>query len=70
MNTNKLLSIMTLHGDTQGDLAEAIGVSRNRLSLKIHNKASFTQPEIVAIKKRYDLTCEQLDEIFFSSDVS
>ena len=54
MKTSLLLSIVKMHGDTQEDLANAIGISRTRLSAKLHarNGASFTQPEIAAIKKR------------------
>lgn len=72
MDVNKLLSVIKAHGDRQEDLANAIGLSRTRLSAKIHSKdnASFNQPEIAAIKKRYHLTSEQVDSIFFNIDVS
>lgn len=68
MNERKLLSVMAENGDTQTALADAIGISRTRLCMKIHGKrgASFTQPEILAIKQRYSLTGEKVDEIFFS----
>lgn len=72
MDVNKLLSVIKAHGDRQEDLANAIGLSRTRLSAKIHSKgnASFNQPEIAAIKKRYSLTSEQVDAIFFNINVS
>lgn len=72
MNKNKLLAILASVGDTQSDLAAAIGLSRPRLSAKINerNNAAFTQPEIAAIKHRYSLSSEQIDDIFFTSDVS
>ena len=68
MKTSLLLSIVKMHGDTQEDLAVAIGISRTRLSAKLHerNGASFTQPEIAAIKKRYSMSDETLNEVFFS----
>ncbi len=68
MKTSLLLSIVKMHGDTQEDLAIAIGISRTRLSAKLHarNGASFTQPEIAAIKKRYSMSDETLNEVFFS----
>lgn len=68
MNANKLLGLIKENGDTQGSLARAIGLSRTRLSAKIHERdnASFTQPEIAAIKRRYSLNDTQLNEIFFN----
>lgn len=67
MNKDKLLAVIKGYGERQEDLANAIGISRTRLSAKIHsrNNASFTQPEISAIKKRYSLTDTQVNEIFF-----
>ena len=72
MNKNKLLAILADNGDTQSDLASAIGISRTRLSAKINERgnAAFTQPEIAAIKKRYSLSSKQIDDIFFTSFVS
>lgn len=68
MNKNKLLAVIKENGDTQDTLAEAIGLSRSRLSAKIHerNGAAFTHPEIVSIKNRYNLSDEQLNAIFFN----
>ena len=72
MNIDKFLGIIRAFGDRQEDLAEAIGISRPTLSAKIHgrNGATFTLPELVAIRKRYSLTSEQVDEIFFTALVS
>lgn len=68
MNKDKLLAAIKAFGERQEDLAEAIGLSRTRLSAKIHsrNNASFTQPEIAAIKKRYSLSDVEVNEIFFN----
>lgn len=67
MNKKELKSAMARFGDTQSDLAAALGISRNTLSAKIHSRnASFTQPEISAIKNRYHLTCKEVDNIFFN----
>lgn len=68
MNKNKLISVIAEHGENQGILAAALGMSRVTFSRKIseNGEAAFTQPEISAIKKRYNLTCEQIDEIFFA----
>lgn len=67
MNKNKFVSVMKLHGDTQESLAEAIGLSVQRMNAKINSTggAEFTMSEIRAIKIRYDLTGEDIDEIFF-----
>lgn len=68
MNKDKLLAAIKAFGERQEDLADAIGLSRTRLSAKIHsrNNASFTQPEIAAIKKRYSLSDVEVNEIFFN----
>ena len=67
MNKNKFVSVMKLHGDTQESLAAAIGISVQRLNAKINSAggAEFTMSEIRAIKIRYNLTCQEIDEIFF-----
>lgn len=72
MNADKLLGIIKENGDTQESLAYAIGISRSRLSAKIHERdgAVFTQPEILAIKRRYALDDEMLNVIFFNDFVS
>ena len=72
MNKNKLISIMKLHGDTQADLADYIGISLQRCNAKINgtNGAVFDMVEIAKIKKKYNLTAEQVDEIFLTQDVS
>lgn len=70
MNTERLINTIRGNGDTQQSLADAIGLSRTRLNAKIHGRASFTQPEISAIKERYNLSCDEIDEIFFTCNVS
>ena len=68
MNAKLLKSKMVLHDDTQTELADAIGISAQRLSAKINetNGAQFTQSEIRLIKDRYDLTDEEVSLIFFT----
>lgn len=69
MNKNKLRAVIEEHGENQSVLAEALGISRVTLSRKINEKEQtkgFSQPEIGAIIKRYNLTSEQVQEIFFS----
>ena len=66
---NKLLleSKMKLKGDNQSKLAEHLGISLSRLNAKINETggAEFNQGEITKIKGRYDLTPEEVDDIFF-----
>lgn len=67
MNKNKLVSKMKLYEDTQESLADAIGISVQRVNAKINQTggAEFTMSEIRAIKIRYKLTSEEVDDIFF-----
>lgn len=70
MNKEMLMSVMCLNGDTQYKLAEALGISRTTLSAKINGRASFTQPEMSAMKRRYHLTADEIEHIFFEDNVS
>lgn len=72
MNVNKFLALLKEHGDRQEDLANFLGISRPCASAKIHSRggSAFTQPEISAMKQRYNLSSEQIDAIFFADDVS
>lgn len=67
MNARLLKSKMVLHGDTNVTLAEALGITPQRLSAKLNEweGAEFTQSEIIIIKDRYHLTPEEVDAIFF-----
>lgn len=58
---------MKKHGDRNEDLAKYIGISPQRFSAKLNetNGAEFTWSEIKAIKKKYNLTATDVDEIFF-----
>ena len=67
MNKNYLVSKMKLHGDRQEDLAKFIGISLQAFNAKLNetNGAEFTQSEIRKVKGKYNLTCEEVDAIFF-----
>ena len=68
MNRQLLLSVMALHGDTIKSLARYLGKSDQIVSRKINEKETeFKQGEIAAIKRRYSLTSDQIDQIFFAS---
>lgn len=68
MNKNQLRSIMMLHGDNNGKLAEYLSISESRFSAKLNetNGAEFNQGEISKIKQKYDLSADEIDAIFFS----
>lgn len=68
MKKNLLEAKMKIHGDIQSDLAEAIGISLQTFNYKLNGKngAEFSQSEIQKIKTRYNLTSEEVDEIFFN----
>ena len=68
MNRKEFISAMKGYGDRQCDLAKAIGICPSRLSEKMNEKkgVSFSQSEMLAIKKRYQLSDEQVEAIFFS----
>lgn len=72
MNAKLLRSKMVLFGDTNNSLAEALGLSAQRLSEKINerNGAQFTQGEIEIIRSRYSLTSQEVIDIFFTKEVS
>lgn len=72
MNKNKLEAVMKLNGDTGTTLSEYLGMARSTFSAKINEKngAEFTQSEIASIKKRYELTADEVVEIFFKENVS
>lgn len=68
MNSALLKSHMVKNGDTQTALAEALGISLSNLNAKINgNGTDFRQSEIDAIKRRYHLTADDVDAIFFAA---
>lgn len=46
VNTNAFLGVMASQGYSQRSLAEAAGMNKNTLNLKINNKADFKTGEI------------------------
>lgn len=67
MNGKLLRSIMVLHGDTGRSLAQYLGLSEASVNNKIaENGTEFKQSEIAMIRARYNLTDEQVTQIFFS----
>lgn len=67
MNSRLLRSVMVLNNDTNKDLADFLGISEVSVSNKINEVGTeFKQGEIALIKKRYNLSPEQVEEIFFN----
>lgn len=66
MNKAKLKSIMTLHGNTNEDLAAMLGISKQSVSCKINeNGTEFKQGEIKKIADYYNLSPAEVTAIFF-----
>ena len=70
MNEQLLKAKMAEHGDTQAELAAAIGISLSNFNDKLNGKVSFRQNDIAAIRQRYHLTAEEVDRIFFTQELS
>lgn len=65
---NLFNSKMALFDDNLTTLADHLGISRQTLTSKLDNKSDFTQSEIKKIVVRYDLTPEEMDQIFFGEE--
>lgn len=72
MDKEKLRSIIVLHGDNQNKLSFFIGITPQSFSSKINESkgSEFTQTEIGLIKKKYNLSAKEVDDIFFNKFVS
>ena len=67
MNKELLRSIMVLFGDTNKELADYLGISEQSVCNKSNeNGTEFKLREIRLIKRRYGLTEDQVDQIFFA----
>ena len=71
INKNLLASFMKKDGETQKDLANALGISLSRLNAKINtwNGADFTQAEVEFIMNRYHMTKKEGSEIFYAKSI-
>ena len=68
MNKNHFRSIMTLYGDTQKTVADALNVSEQTVGDKVNGLSDFKQSEIKVLIDRWKLTPSQVDEIFFNGE--
>lgn len=69
-NTKLLKSKMVAHGDEAyvQCLADLLSISRTTASGKLGGTIPFTQPEIVLVSKKYDLSAEDIKDIFVGDD--
>lgn len=70
MNKNLLRYFMSVNGDNQTTLADALGMQQSALSARMNGKTDFRKNEMEAIRKRYKLDAEKMQEIFFANEVS
>ena len=70
IKTNVLLSKMVLFGDTQTILADVLETTIQSVGNKIkgNNGAEFTLSEVCIIADRYNLTPEEVVDIFLTSN--
>ena len=66
MNKKWLEAEMKRFGDTGSTLADALNISEVTLSRKKNGESDFTRGEMATIKKRYALSAEMIDQIFFT----
>lgn len=52
----------------QENYAKAIGISLTSLSERLANRVPFKQPEIMATKEILNLSPEQVDKLFFTTN--
>lgn len=66
---SKLLGRIKEYGYTQERLAEEISMTKTTMSLKLNNKAYFTQPEIEKIRRILNIDAEEVGVYFFALKV-
>lgn len=70
MNTLLLKSKRALFKVTQKDMADKLGITYVTYSLKENGKLEFTRKEISTISKVLNLKLEDINEIFFDSEIT
>ena len=70
MNTSGIKSMIAKHGETQGTLADVLGMTPAAFSKRVNGKQDFWLREVNQIRKRYKLSPEETVEIFFEEPVS
>ncbi len=62
---HKLRAVLDRYGHTQNNLAELLGITYQSVSIKLNGHKDFTQTEIYKIAQFYELTADELIDIFF-----
>lgn len=70
MNKQLLKAKMAENGETQTQLAAAMGIGASNLSDRINSKVPFRQDEIAFIRNHYHLSAQEVDRIFFGIELS
>ncbi len=63
---NLLLSKIVLKGDKQKDIAEVLNISNQALQNKLNGTTGWSQADIMALSKRYELTPDEEHDIFLT----
>lgn len=66
MMKQKIKAVLAKFGHTQNDLAEILGITYQSVSIKLNGHKDFTQSEIFKIMVCYELTPEEVVDIFFN----
>lgn len=64
----KIKAVLERFGHTQNDLAEILGITYQSVSIKLNQHKDFTQTEIFKIIHYYELTAEEVMDIFFNKE--
>ena len=65
MNFKKLKDILFINGFTYEEVTKTLNISTTTFSNKINGKVDFTLTEIRKLTQNFNLTDEQLKDIFF-----
>lgn len=70
MNKTLFKIFMIKNRDNQTTLAKAMGMAQSALNDRINGKTEFRANEINFIRKRWNLTDQEVVDIFFTAEVS
>ena len=64
----KLKAAMVAHGDSNKDLAASLGMTASNFSTIWNGRQPFQRKHIIRIAVRYDLSSQEVWDIFFAAD--
>jgi len=67
MDKALLIYHMNRHNETQQALANALHMAQSALSKRMNGEIDFRKNEMEAIQKRYSLSADDMQAIFFAS---